>query len=167
MSERVTIASHEVAITAVDIVKRCLSAAPVSKTDAVRLFADVLDMLSRMHLADAQDTKSGAEDERQTAPAAAPDGGSWVPVMNPRYSISADGNTIYCLVDGAPLKMLKRYIKRWGFTPDSYRQAFGLPGNYPMTAPGYAALKSEEAKRIGLGTPENKAGKKTGRKGRA
>ena len=79
MSAHVTIASHEVAITAVDIVRRCLSAAPVSKTDAVRLFADVLDMLSRMHLADAEDTKSGAEDERQTAPAAAPDGGSWVP----------------------------------------------------------------------------------------
>ena len=167
MSECVTVASDGVAITAIDIVKRCLSAAPVSKTDAVRLFADVWSILSRMHQADAQDTKSGADDERQTAPAAAQDDGNWVPALNPRDSISADGNTIYCLVDGAPMKMLKRYIKRLGFTPDSYRQAFGLPGNYPMTAPGYAALKSEAAKRIGLGTPENKAGRKAGRKSRA
>ena len=92
-------------------------------------------------------------EDSHVSPGDAQAGTNWVPALDPRDSISADGNTIYCLVDGVPLKMLKRYIKRWGFTPDSYRQVFGLPGNYPMTAPGYAAAKNEEAKRIGLGAP--------------
>ena len=82
----------------------------------------------------------------------------WVPVMNPRQSISEDGSIIYCLVDGAPLKMLKRYIKRWGFTPDSYRMAFNLPNDYPMTAPAYSMLKKQEAIKVGLGTHENRIG---------
>ncbi len=90
-------------------------------------------------------------------------GEPWVPVMDPRDSISDDGMTIYCLVDGAPLKMLTRYIKRWGFTPDSYRQAFGLPGNYPMVAPAYSALKLEYLKQMLRGTPEDKAGRKAER----
>ena len=165
-------ASSGIAIVAADIVKRCLSVARASNEDAVMLFADVVSILGQMNLSPAQDATSQANvapTPSHVAPVAhvtpvaakeaAPSAGqNWVPAMNPLDSISADGNTIYCLVDGAPMKMLKRYIKRWGFTPDSYRQAFGLPGNYPMTAPGYAALKSGEALRIGLGTRENKAG---------
>ena len=73
-------------------------------------------------------------------------------------SISEDGTVIYCLVDGKPLKMLKRYIKRFGMTPESYREAFGLPADYPMTAPAYSETKRREAVEVGLGTDGNKAG---------
>ena len=101
-----------------------------------------------------------SREDSHASPGDAQAGTKWVPALDPRDSISADGNTIYCLVDGVPLKMLSRYIKRWAFTPDSYRQAFGLPADYPMTAPGYAALKSEYLKQMLHGAPEDKDGRK-------
>jgi predicted transcriptional regulator len=36
-------------------------------------------------------------------------------------------------------------------TPDEYRERFGLRSEYPMIAPSYAALRSEFARRTGLG----------------
>jgi predicted transcriptional regulator len=39
-----------------------------------------------------------------------------------------------------------------GMTPDAYRVKWGLPRQYPMVAPNYAARRSELAKSIGLGT---------------
>jgi predicted transcriptional regulator len=36
-------------------------------------------------------------------------------------------------------------------TPDEYRSRFGLPRDYPMVAPNYAAQRSELAKSLGLG----------------
>ena len=101
-----------------------------------------------------------SREDSNASPGDAQAGTKWVPALAPRDSISADGNTIYCLVDGVPLKMLSRYIRRWGFTPDSYRQAFGLPADYPMTAPGYAALKSEYLKQMLHGAPVDKDGRK-------
>ena len=59
---------------------------------------------------------------------------------------------IVCLEDGAKLKMLKRYLRtRYDLSPDEYRARWGLPGDYPMTAPEYARRRSAFAKRIGLG----------------
>lgn len=59
---------------------------------------------------------------------------------------------IVCLEDGKQLKMLKRYIMaRFKLTPDQYRQRWGLPSEYPMVAPNYAAQRSAFAKKIGLG----------------
>jgi predicted transcriptional regulator len=56
------------------------------------------------------------------------------------------------LEDGKKLKMLKRYLRStYGMTPDDYRKRWGLPADYPMVAPSYAARRSEFAKRIGLG----------------
>jgi predicted transcriptional regulator len=45
-------------------------------------------------------------------------------------------------------------------SPDEYRKKWGLPSDYPMVAPKYAAVRSELAKKIGLG-------RKAGRKARA
>jgi predicted transcriptional regulator len=60
---------------------------------------------------------------------------------------------IICLEDGKKLKMLKRYIKTaYNMTPDQYRKRWGLPSDYPMVAPNYAARRSRLAKEIGLGT---------------
>ncbi|HEY2447035.1 MAG TPA: MucR family transcriptional regulator [Rhizomicrobium sp.] len=59
---------------------------------------------------------------------------------------------IVCLEDGKKLKMLKRYLRsRYGLSPDEYRGKWGLPADYPMVAPNYAAQRSEFAKKIGLG----------------
>ena len=59
---------------------------------------------------------------------------------------------IICLEDGARLKTLKRYIgRRYGLTPDQYRQKWNLPNDYPMVAPNYAKRRSQIAKKMGLG----------------
>ena len=59
---------------------------------------------------------------------------------------------IVCLEDGKKLKMLKRYLRsRYNMSPDDYRRRWGLPPDYPMVAPAYAARRSDFAKQIGLG----------------
>lgn len=59
---------------------------------------------------------------------------------------------IICLEDGKKLKMLKRYLRsQYGMTPEEYRARWGLPLDYPMVAPNYAAQRSKLAKQIGLG----------------
>jgi predicted transcriptional regulator len=59
---------------------------------------------------------------------------------------------IICLEDGAKLKMLKRYLRsRYSLSPEEYRRKWGLPPDYPMVAPAYAARRSEFARQIGLG----------------
>ena len=48
--------------------------------------------------------------------------------------------------------MLKRYLRStYNMSPDDYRRRWGLPVDYPMVAPAYAARRSEFAKSIGLG----------------
>ena len=65
---------------------------------------------------------------------------------------------IICLEDGKKLKMLKRHLRTaFDMSPDAYRQKWGLPSDYPMVAPKYAAIRSALAKKIGLG---RKAGQK-------
>lgn len=71
---------------------------------------------------------------------------------------------IICLEDGKKLKMLKRYLRsRYGLSPEDYRAKWGLPADYPMVAPNYAAQRSEFAKKIGLG--RSAPGKKGRRRG--
>jgi predicted transcriptional regulator len=65
---------------------------------------------------------------------------------------SIHNDHIVCLEDGKKLKMLKRYLRsNYSMTPDEYRKRWGLPADYPMVAPAYAARRSEFAKKIGLG----------------
>ena len=59
---------------------------------------------------------------------------------------------IVCLEDGKKMKMLKRHLAtRYNLTPAAYRQRWGLPKDYPMVAPAYAAQRSALAKSFGLG----------------
>ncbi|MGN6516230.1 MAG: MucR family transcriptional regulator [Rhizomicrobium sp.] len=63
---------------------------------------------------------------------------------------------IVCLEDGRKMKMLKRYLRsHYNMSPEEYRAKWGLPVDYPMVAPNYAALRSEFAKKIGLGKAGN------------
>ncbi len=67
-------------------------------------------------------------------------------------SRSVQPDYIVCLEDGAQLKMLKRYLRsRYDMSPEEYRRKWGLPADYPMVAPNYAARRSDFAKKIGLG----------------
>ncbi|RUV97906.1 transcriptional regulator [Mesorhizobium sp. M1A.F.Ca.IN.022.07.1.1] len=59
---------------------------------------------------------------------------------------------IICLEDGKRFKALKRHLRtRYGLTLDQYRAKWGLPSDYPMVAPNYAALRSALAKSARLG----------------
>ena len=65
---------------------------------------------------------------------------------------SVQSDYIVCLEDGKRLKMLKRYLRsRYDLSPEEYRRKWGLPPDYPMVAPVYAARRSDFAKQIGLG----------------
>lgn len=67
-------------------------------------------------------------------------------------SKSIHDDYIVCLEDGKRLKMLKRYLRsRYDMSPEEYRRKWGLPPDYPMVAPAYAARRSDFAKQIGLG----------------
>jgi predicted transcriptional regulator len=67
-------------------------------------------------------------------------------------SKSVQNDHIVCLEDGKKLKMLKRYLRsRYDLSPEEYRRRWGLPPEYPMVAPAYAARRSDFAKKIGLG----------------
>ncbi|QPC90169.1 MucR family transcriptional regulator [Mesorhizobium sp. INR15] len=73
-----------------------------------------------------------------------------VPAVNPKKSVTPD--FIICLEDGKKFKSLKRHLGvHFGLTPDAYRAKWGLPSDYPMVAPNYAASRSLLAKSIGLG----------------
>ncbi len=74
---------------------------------------------------------------------------------------SVTPNYIVCLEDGRQLQMLKRHLRTaFDMTPDQYRRRWGLPADYPMTAPNYAKKRSKIAKNAGLGTqPRQKRSK--------
>lgn len=72
------------------------------------------------------------------------------PAVNPKRSIHDD--YIVCLEDGKKFKSLKRHLAtHYDLTPEQYREKWGLPRDYPMVAPSYAAARSSLAKKMGLG----------------
>ena len=66
-----------------------------------------------------------------------------------RKSVQQDG--IVSFIDGKTYKTLKRHLTANGLSPQSYRERYGLPADYPMVAPSYAERRSALAKAIGLG----------------
>ena len=72
------------------------------------------------------------------------------PAVTVRKSIAPD--YLVCLEDGKKFKSLKRHLRtQYGMTPEQYREKWGLPLDYPMVAPNYAAARSSLAKQMGLG----------------
>ena len=73
---------------------------------------------------------------------------------------SVQQDYIVCLEDGKRLKMLKRYLRsKYNMSPEDYRRKWGLPAEYPMVAPAYAARRSDFAKQIGLGKGVRRKGR--------
>jgi predicted transcriptional regulator len=59
---------------------------------------------------------------------------------------------IVCLEDGFHARTLKRHLRTaHHMTPEQYRAKWGLPDDYPLTAPAYSASRSKMAKKLGLG----------------
>ncbi|HEY9219044.1 MAG TPA: MucR family transcriptional regulator [Phenylobacterium sp.] len=77
-----------------------------------------------------------------------------------RRSTRPDG--LVSFEDGRTYKTLKRHLAARGLTPAQYREKWGLPTDYPMTAPAYAAQRSELAKAAGLGQAGGRQGKGRG-----
>lgn len=71
----------------------------------------------------------------------------------PRISIrkSVTPDFLISLEDGKQYKTLKRHLGKLGLTAEQYRAKWGLPADYPMVAPSYAAKRSELARSSGLG----------------
>jgi predicted transcriptional regulator len=85
------------------------------------------------------------------------------PAIPVKKSVTPD--YIICLEDGKKLKMLKRHLRTtYGMTPDEYRARWGLPADYPMVAPNYAAQRSAFAKQIGLGRTAGAKGRRAAKK---
>ncbi len=70
---------------------------------------------------------------------------------------AASGQTVFdthlvCLECGLHMKMLKRHLQTvHNMTAAQYREKWHLPGDYPLVAHQYAALRSSLAKESGLG----------------
>ncbi|TXN29121.1 MucR family transcriptional regulator [Methylobacterium sp. WL19] len=66
-----------------------------------------------------------------------------------RKSITPDA--LISFEDGKSYKTLKRHLTLRGLSPETYRAKYGLPADYPMTAPSYSAQRSALARSLGLG----------------
>jgi predicted transcriptional regulator len=87
-------------------------------------------------------TRVGRGPEAQRAPQK--------PAVPPKRSVTPEH--IVCLEDGKKFKSLRRHLKsQYGLSPEQYREKWGLPPDYPMVAPNYAATRSALAKKMGLG----------------
>lgn len=118
---------------AVDVVAAYVSKNPLPAGQIPEVIHTVFNSLSQL---DGQPAEVKAEAPRPAVPL--------------KKSVSPD--YIVCLEDGKKLKMLKRHLRTtYGMTPDEYRARWGLPPDYPMVAPNYAAQRSDFAKKIGLG----------------
>lgn len=130
-------------------------ALPTSEGSAIQMTSDIVasflraNRISRDELSDLIRTVHGAITSLSNAVE-----GRDVERAKPAVPInrSVHDDYIVCLEDGKKLKMLKRYLRStYNLSPDEYRKRWGLPGDYPMVAPSYAARRSQFAKQIGLG----------------
>jgi predicted transcriptional regulator len=100
---------------------------------------EISDLINSVHAALARASAPAKPDEVEK-----PTG-----VISVRKSL-ADPSKIISMIDGKPYSAIKRHITRHGFTPESYREAFGLPASYPMVAQAYSAVRREISLKLGL-----------------
>ena len=80
------------------------------------------------------------------------------PAVSIKKSITPDH--LVCLEDGKKFKSLRRHLRsQYNMTPEQYREKWGLPPDYPMVAPNYAAARSQLAKQMGLGQQRRRRSK--------
>ena len=101
------------------------------------------DLIKKVHQTVREEARENGEPKPEASAKATP--------AQIRKSVTAEH--LLSFVDGKPYKTLKRHLGTHGLDPYSYRQRYGLPNDYPMVAPNYAAQRSALAKSIGLGRP--------------
>ncbi|MFS0851263.1 MucR family transcriptional regulator [Novosphingobium panipatense] len=102
---------------------------------------DLPRLIRETRLALSEDTASDpVVEEEQT----------FTPAVSVRKSQASSAHLI-SLIDGKPYKTLKRHLASNGLTPETYRERYKLPANYPMVAPDFAAMRRAIAEKIGLG----------------
>ena len=127
--------SHDLMDATVEVVSAYLSHNAVSTDQVPSFIGSVHSALSRL----------GGPAETTVITAERPE-----PAVPIKKSVFPD--YIVCLEDGKKLKMLKRHLRSaYNMTPAEYRARWGLPGDYPMVAPEYAAFRSQFARQSGLG----------------
>ena len=110
---------------------------------------DLPNLIQKVHAA-----LKGVSTNGDVQPEAAPQ----TPAVSVRKSITPDA--IICLEDGKSFKSLKRHLRtKYNLSPEEYRAKWGLPRDYPMVAPNYAAARSQLAKSMGLGQGGRQAAK--------
>jgi predicted transcriptional regulator len=125
-------AGSDVVDLTADVVAAYISKNSISATDLPGLIASVHAAIAAL-----------------SAPAPAPEAEKPVPAVAIKKSVTPD--YIISLEDGKRYKSLKRHLGGRGLTPAEYRTKWGLPHDYPMVAPSYAAQRSALAKSMGLG----------------
>lgn len=73
---------------------------------------------------------------------------------------SVTDDYLISLEDGKRYKTLKRHLSTRGMTFEQYKAKWGLPNDYPATAPSYSARRSELARANGLGQTRGPRSKK-------
>ncbi|WP_342165684.1 MucR family transcriptional regulator [Methylobacterium sp. SD21] len=131
---------HQLALYASDVISAYVANNPLPAAELPALISSVHAALKR--LAETDMAESGAkESDKAHRPSNS----------EIRKSIGRDG--LVSFIDGKVYKTLKRHLSSHGLDPETYRERFGLPSDYPMVAPSYAARRSALAKEIGLGRP--------------
>lgn len=121
-----------------EIISAYVSNNDVGREDLAAIIADVHEALSKAS------QRAGNTEREELKPAIAP-----------KKSVTPD--YIICLEDGKKFKSLKRHLRtHYNLSPEEYREKWGLPHDYPMVAPNYAAARSQLAKQMGLGTRKEK-----------
>lgn len=103
---------------------------------------------------------SGAPSEGQDAAASARRIAGVIPARKSPEVIaeSLKPEGIISFIDGKMYKVLTRHLNRHGLTAEAYREAFGLPLDYPMVTPAYSAERAELARTSGLGKSRKASG---------
>jgi predicted transcriptional regulator len=117
-----------------DIICAYVSNNSINASELPGIIAEIHDALSRAA------HRTGPAEREELKPAVAL-----------KKSVTPD--YIVCLEDGKKFKSLKRHLRtHYNLSPEEYREKWGLPHDYPMVAPNYAAARSQLAKQMGLGT---------------
>jgi predicted transcriptional regulator len=141
--------STDVATLAASIVTAYLAKHDVAPSDLPGLVAGIRAGLAGAG-SEAANRKALETVQRKTAAAPRTFSGDPLPGLVPAVPIekSITADEIVCLEDGHRTKSLTQYLrKRFGLTPEAYRRKWGLPKDYPMSAPSWTAERREKALR--------------------
>lgn len=139
MSEKTEASSVVFMEMAADIVSAYVSNNSVTPADLPKLIIDVHASLTSL------DTATEVEPDIEKPSAA-----------QIRKSIRPEA--LVSFADGKSYKTLKRHLTKLGMTPQSYREKYGLPADYPMVAASYSEQRSSLARSLGLGRPRSAGG---------